>query len=81
MWDRDKDVIRVVERDPKKGRIFQDYPAKYYTTQTLKENIVQFTVILLAKFLSKITKSSKKKPEFIQERNSLKMILILYSDA
>jgi hypothetical protein len=29
MWDRDKDVIRVVERDPKKGRIFQDYPAKY----------------------------------------------------
>jgi DNA polymerase elongation subunit (family B) len=29
IWDRDKDVIRVVERDPKKGRIFQDYPAKY----------------------------------------------------
>jgi hypothetical protein len=29
IWDRDKDIIRVVERDPKKGRIFQDYPAKY----------------------------------------------------
>ena len=29
IWDRDKDVIRVVERDPKKGRIHQDYPAKY----------------------------------------------------
>lgn len=29
MWDRDKDIIRVVERDPKQGRIFQDFPAKY----------------------------------------------------
>ena len=29
MWDRDKDTIRVVERDPKQGRIFQDFPAKY----------------------------------------------------
>jgi len=28
-WDRDKDTIRVVERDAKKGRIYQDYPAKY----------------------------------------------------
>ena len=29
IWDRDKDIIRVVERDAKKGRIYQDYPAKY----------------------------------------------------
>jgi len=29
MWDRDKDVIKVVERDPKKGRIYQEYPAKF----------------------------------------------------
>jgi len=29
IWDRDKDVVRVVERDPKKGRIFKEYPAKY----------------------------------------------------
>ncbi len=29
IWDRDKDIIHVVERDPKKGRIFIDYPAKY----------------------------------------------------
>ena len=28
-WDRDKDVVKVVERDPKKGRIYQEYPAKY----------------------------------------------------
>ena len=28
-WDRDKDIVQVVERDPKKGRIFTDYPAKY----------------------------------------------------
>ena len=29
IWDRDNDVVRVVERDPKKGRIFTDYPARY----------------------------------------------------
>ena len=29
IWDRENDVVRVVERDPKKGRIFTDYPAKY----------------------------------------------------
>ena len=28
-WDRDKDIIYVIERDPKKGRIYQEYPAKY----------------------------------------------------
>jgi DNA polymerase elongation subunit (family B) len=29
IWNRDKDIIHVVERDPKKGRIYQEYPAKY----------------------------------------------------
>ena len=29
MWDRDKDTIFVIERDPKKGRIYQEYPARY----------------------------------------------------
>ena len=29
IWDREKDVVRVVERDPKKGRTFHDYPARY----------------------------------------------------
>jgi len=29
VWDRDKDTIRVVERDPTKGRQFKDFPAKY----------------------------------------------------
>lgn len=29
IWDRDKDIIKVVERDPKKGRIYQEYPARY----------------------------------------------------
>ena len=29
MWDRENDVVHVVERDPVKGRIFQQYPAKY----------------------------------------------------
>ena len=29
MWDRDKDTVFVVERDPKKGRIYQEYPARY----------------------------------------------------
>lgn len=29
IWDREKDIIRVVERDPRKGRIYQEYPARY----------------------------------------------------
>jgi len=29
IWDRDNDVIKIVERDPKKGRLYQDYPARY----------------------------------------------------
>jgi DNA polymerase elongation subunit (family B) len=29
IWDRDQDIVRVVERDAKRGRIYQDYPAKY----------------------------------------------------
>ena len=29
IWDRENDVVRVVERDPKQGRIYQNYPAKY----------------------------------------------------
>lgn len=29
IWDRDKDVVRIVERDPAKGRTYHDYPAKY----------------------------------------------------
>ena len=28
-WDRETDIVSVVERDPKKGRIFQEYPARY----------------------------------------------------
>jgi DNA polymerase elongation subunit (family B) len=29
IWDRENDVVRVVERDPKKGRIYQEFPARY----------------------------------------------------
>lgn len=29
IWDREKDTVFVVERDPKKGRIYQEYPARY----------------------------------------------------
>lgn len=29
IFDKEKDVVRIVERDPKKGRIYQDIPAKY----------------------------------------------------
>ena len=28
-WDREKDIVQVVERDPKKGRIYQEFAAKY----------------------------------------------------
>lgn len=30
IWNRDKDVVRVVERDVKHGRLYQDYPARYF---------------------------------------------------
>ena len=29
IWDRDNDIVKIVERDPKKGRIYQEYPARY----------------------------------------------------
>jgi DNA polymerase elongation subunit (family B) len=29
IWDRDNDLVKVVERDPKKGRIYTDFPARY----------------------------------------------------
>jgi len=29
IWDKDEDLIRVVERDKRKGRLFQEYPARY----------------------------------------------------
>jgi hypothetical protein len=29
IWNRDNDTIHVVERDPKIGRVYRDYPAKY----------------------------------------------------
>ena len=29
MWDRENDIVHVVERDPVKGRIYQQYPARY----------------------------------------------------
>ena len=29
VWDREKDVVKVVERDPKQGRIYQEFPARY----------------------------------------------------
>ncbi len=29
VWDREKDIVQIVERDSKKGRIYIDYPARY----------------------------------------------------
>jgi len=29
MWDREKDIVYVVERDPKQGRLYHEYPARY----------------------------------------------------
>ena len=29
IWDRENDIVKIVERDPKKGRLYQDYPARY----------------------------------------------------
>ena len=30
IWDKDKDIIYVVERDKIKGRLYQEFPARYY---------------------------------------------------
>jgi len=29
VWAKDDDIVKVVERDPKKGRIYQEFPARY----------------------------------------------------
>ena len=63
IWDREKDIIHVVERDPKKGRLYQTYPARYqfyYPDQKGK-----FTSIY-GESLSKV--SSKNWKEFIKEQ-------------
>lgn len=63
MWDRDKDIIRVVERDPKLGRLYQEYNAKYlfyYPDQKGKFKSI---------FGENLTKvSSKGWKEFIKEQ-------------
>lgn len=62
-WDREKDIVQVVERDPKKGRIYQDYSAKYmfyYPDQRGKFKSIY------GDSLSKVTARSWK--EFIKEQ-------------
>ena len=63
IWNRDKDIIYVVERDPKKGRIFQEYPARYifyYPDQRGKYKSIY------NENLSKVT--SKTYKEFMKEK-------------
>jgi len=63
IWDREKDIVRVVERDPKKGKIYQDYPAKYmfyYPDQRGKYKSIH------GESLSKVTARNWK--EFIKEQ-------------
>ena len=63
IWDRDKDIVRVVERDPKKGRIFIDYPARY---QFYYEDPKGKYTSIYGDSLSKITTKSFK--DFIKEQ-------------
>lgn len=63
LWDRDSDVIKVIERDPKLGRIYQEYPAKYifyYPDQRGKHRSI------FNQPLNKVTCKSYK--EFIKEQ-------------
>jgi DNA polymerase elongation subunit (family B) len=63
IWNRDKDIIHVVERDPKKGRIFQEYPARYlfyYPDQRGKFKSIY------GENLNKVTSKSYK--EFMKEK-------------
>ena len=62
-WDREKDVVYVVERDPKKGRLYQEYPARYmfyYPDQRGKYKSIH------GENLSKVTARSWK--EFAKEQ-------------
>jgi DNA polymerase elongation subunit (family B) len=62
-WDRDTDIVSVVERDPKKGRIYQQFPARYvfyYPDQKGKHTS------LYGDALSKVTSKSWK--EHIKEQ-------------
>jgi len=62
-WDREKDIIYVVERDPKKGRLYQEFPAKYlfyYPDQRGKFKSIH------GESLSKVTARSWK--EFVKEQ-------------
>ena len=63
IWDRDKDIVRVVERDPKKGRIFIDYPARYQFYYP--DHKGKYTSIY-GESLSKVTTKSFK--DFIKEQ-------------
>jgi DNA polymerase elongation subunit (family B) len=63
-WDREKDIIYVVERDPKKGRLYQEFPAKYlfyYPDQRGKFKSIH------GESLSKVTARSWK--EFVKEQH------------
>ena len=62
-WDREKDIVYVVERDPKKGRLYQEYPARYmfyYPDQRGKYKSIH------GENLSKVTARSWK--EFAKEQ-------------
>jgi len=62
-WDREKDIVSVVERDPKLGRIYRDYQAKYlfyYPDQRGKFKSIH------GESLSKVTAKNWK--EFIKEQ-------------
>ena len=62
-WDRDKDIVSVVERDPKLGRVYRDYPARYlfyYPDQRGKFKSIH------GEALSKVTAKTHK--EFIKEQ-------------
>jgi DNA polymerase elongation subunit (family B) len=63
IWNRENDIIYVVERDPKKGRIYQEYPARYifyYPDQRGKYKSIY------NENLSKVT--SKTYKEFMKEK-------------
>lgn len=62
-WDRDKDIVRVVERDSKKGRLYQTYPAKYFFYYPDPKGKYRS---IYGESLSKVTAKSHK--EFVKEQ-------------
>ena len=75
IWDREKDIVHVVERDPKKGRVYTDYPARYvfyYPDARGKHHSI------FGESLNKVTAKNYK--EFVKEQRTFSSVRLYEND-